>query len=90
MSTPWSHDPHGKIYLEEVESIRVNGKVIQKHIKYIGRLADKKTILSSSISDVSIEEIKLYAPLLVLNYFSQKIGLSEILGEFGVCALHRL
>ena len=27
---------------EEVKSVRVDGKIIQKHIKYIGREADKK------------------------------------------------
>ncbi len=74
---------NGKIYLEEVESIRVDGKVVQKHIRYVGRELDNKTILSSSISDISIEEIKVHGPLLVLNYFCQKIGLSEILGEYG-------
>lgn len=74
---------NGKIYLEEVESVRVNGKVKQRHIKYIGREADKKTILSSSISNITIEEIKLHGPLLVLNYFCEKIGLSDILGEYG-------
>lgn len=74
---------NGRIYLEEVESVRVNGKVVQKHIRYIGRETDKQTILSSSISNVSIEEIKLHGPLLVLNYFCEKIGLSNILGEYG-------
>lgn len=73
---------NGKIYLEEVENIRVDGKVVQKHIKYIGRELNDKTILSSSISDISIEEVKLHGPLLVLNYFCQKIGLSEILGKY--------
>jgi transposase len=74
---------NGKIYLEEVESVRINGKVVQKHIKYVGREADNKTILSSSISNISIEEIKLHGPLLVLNYFCDKLGLSNILGEYG-------
>lgn len=74
---------NGRIYLEEVESIRVNGKVVQRHIKYVGREADNQTILSSSISNISIEEIKLHGPLLVLNYFCKKIGLSNILGEYG-------
>jgi transposase len=73
---------NGKIYLEEVESVRVNGKIVQRHIKYIGKEADNKTILSSSISNISIEEIKLHGPLLVLNYFCEKIGLSDILGEY--------
>ncbi len=74
---------NGRIYLEEVKSVRVGSKVVQKHIRYVGREADKKTILSSSISNVSIEKIKLYGPLLVLNHLSKEIGLSDILGEYG-------
>ena len=50
---------NGKIYLEEVESIRVNGKVVQKHLKYIGKEVDGDTILSSSVSDISIEKVDL-------------------------------
>jgi transposase len=74
---------NGNIYLEEVESVRINGRVVQKHIKYIGKEIDNKTILSSSISNISIEKIKIHGPLLVLNYFCEKIGLSYILGEYG-------
>lgn len=74
---------NGKIYLEEVESVRVDGRVVQKHIRYIGKETDNKTILSSSISNLSIDKVKLHGPLLVLNYFCEKIGLSNILGEYG-------
>ncbi len=74
---------NGRIYLEEVKSVRVGGKVVQKHIRYIGREADKETILSSSISNVSVEKIKLYGPLLVLNHLSNEIELSDILGKYG-------
>ncbi len=73
----------GRIYLEEVENIRINGKVVQKHIRYIGKEADKKTILSASISNISIEQLKLYGPLLVLNHLCKEINLSTILGEHG-------
>jgi transposase len=74
---------NGKIYLAEVESKRVNGKVTTRYIRYIGKEADGKTILSSSISDASIQKIKLYGPLLVLNHLAQEISLSEILGSYG-------
>ena len=73
----------GRIYLAEVESKRVDGKVVQRHIRYVGREADGKTILSSSISDVSIDKVKLHGPLLVLNHLAQEIGLSDVLGEYG-------
>ena len=31
-----------KIYLSEVENKRINGKVVQKHIRYVGKEADGK------------------------------------------------
>lgn len=72
-----------KIYLEEVESRRVKGKVVQRYIRYVGKEANGKTILSTSMSDVQIDQVKLYGPLLVLNYLAQEIGLAEHLGQYG-------
>jgi len=73
---------NGKVYLEEVESKRIDGKVVQKHIRYIGREADGKTILSASISDLEIDQVKMHGPLLVLNHLAKEIGLDECLGTF--------
>ncbi|GAG50936.1 unnamed protein product, partial [marine sediment metagenome] len=73
----------GKTYLAEVENQRVDGKVIQKHIKYIGREIDGKTILSSSISNIAVDSVKVYGPLIVLNSLAKEIELSETLGEYG-------
>ena len=73
----------GKVYLAEVENKRVNGRVVQRHIRYVGKGADNKTILSASISDISIDKVKLYGPLLVLDYLAREIRLSTILGELG-------
>jgi transposase len=68
-------------YLAEVESQRVDGKVVQKHIRYVGREVDGETILSSSLSDVAIDEVKAYGPVLVLDYLAKKCGLPELLGD---------
>ncbi len=72
-----------KVYLAEVENIRVDGRIHQRHIKYIGKEADGKTILSSSISNIEVEQVKLCGPLLVLNHLAKEIKLSSILGEYG-------
>lgn len=72
-----------KIYLAEVENVREDGVVHQRHIRYVGKEADGETILSSSISNIEIEEVKLCGPLLVLNHIAQEINLSETLGEYG-------
>jgi transposase len=74
---------NGKTYLAEVENQRIRGKVVQKHIRYIGKEADGKTILSSSISDATVDKVRLHGPLMVLNHLAGEIQLSEMLGEYG-------
>ena len=73
----------GKIYLAEVENVRIKGKVIQKHIRYVGRQADDKTILSASISNIQIDHVKLFGSLLILNHIAKHIRLPSLLGPFG-------
>lgn len=72
----------GRVYLEEVESVRVADRVVQKHLRYVGREADGKTILSASISDVEVEQVKVHGPLLVLHHLAKEIALDECLGAF--------
>ena len=72
----------GRIYLAEVENRRVQGKVVQHHIRYVGREADGKTLLAASLSEAEVEQIKLYGPLLVLHYLAQKIQLPDQLGPY--------
>ena len=72
-----------KTYLAEVENVRIEGKVVQRHIRYIGKEVDSKTILSTSLSDIRIEKIKIYGPLIALHSISKEIGLSETLGQYG-------
>ena len=72
----------GKVYLAEVENRRVGGKVVQRFIRYVGKEADGRTVLSASMSDVEVEEVKLYGPLLVLHHLAQEIHLTEQLGDY--------
>ena len=71
-----------KTYLAEVENIRVDGKVVQRHIRYVGKELDGKTVVSVSVEDLKIDQIKVFGPLLVLNDLAKSIGLHEILGEY--------
>ena len=49
---------NGKIYLSEVENRWVDGKCVQKHVRYIGTEVDGETKLASSISDIEVEDVK--------------------------------
>lgn len=72
-----------KVYFAEVKNKRIDGKVVQRHIRYLGKEPDNQTILSTSISELSIDKVKLSGPLLVLNHLANEIKLPSILGEFG-------
>ena len=72
----------GKIYLAEVENRRVGRKVVQHFIRYVGKEANGRTVLSASMSEVEVEEVKLYGPLLVLHHLAQEIHLPEQLGAY--------
>lgn len=72
----------GQIYLEEVENVRVDGKVIQQFIRHIGREADGSTILSCSVSSATVDAVKLSGPLMVLHAIATETGLPSLLGEY--------
>ena len=72
----------GRVYLAEVENTWVKGKVVQRHIRYVGREADGKTVLAASLSEVEVEHVKLYGPLLVLHHLAKEIHLPEHLGPY--------
>ena len=70
------------VYLAEVESKWVDGKSVQRHIRYIGKQADGRTVLSASLSDAEVTEVKLFGPLLVLHHLALEVRLPEQLGEY--------
>jgi transposase len=72
----------GKTYLAEVENQWVKGKVVQRFIRYVGKEADGRTILSTSVSDIRVDEVKLYGPLLILHHLAEEIGLRQHLGSY--------
>lgn len=72
----------GKTYLAEVENVRVQGRVVQRFLRYVGREADGKTVLACSMSQAQVESVRLFGPLMVLHSIATNIGLHEILGEY--------
>lgn len=63
----------GRIYLAEVENRRVGHKVVQRFVRYVGKEADGRTVLSTSLSEAQVEAVKLYGPLLVLHHLATEI-----------------
>jgi len=71
------------IYLAEVENVRVGGKVIQKHIRYVGKEVDDKPILAGSVATSTVDRVTIYGPLLILDEIARQIDLAGVLGEYG-------
>jgi transposase len=61
----------------------MDGKVVQKHIRYVGRELNGERILSGSIENTEVIGVKIWAPLIVLDKLSKQVNLSEILGDYG-------
>ena len=72
----------GKTYLAEVENVRVGNKVVQRHIRYIGKEVDGETVISCAVADLKVEQIKIFGPLLVLDDLAKSIGLHDLLGDY--------
>ncbi len=69
------------IYLEEVKSIRRDGKVRQVHVRYVGKKVDDKTILSGSINRAKISRVSIHGPLLLLHGVCKLLEIDKILGD---------
>jgi len=72
-----------QIYLAEVENIRIEGKVVQRHIRYVGKEVDNKPMLTGSVATSTVDRVTIYGPLLILDEIAKQIGLAELLGEYG-------
>ncbi|MCX6575062.1 MAG: hypothetical protein NTV82_01575, partial [Candidatus Aminicenantes bacterium] len=71
------------IYLAEVQNSWVDGKVVQKHIRYVGKEVDNKPFLTGSVERASIDKVAIYGPLLVLDEIAGELDLSSLLGDAG-------
>lgn len=73
---------NGHTYLAEVKCERIEGKPVQKFIRYVGKEVDGKQILSASISDIEVDSVRIYGPLVILDSLAKGIRLHNLLGDF--------
>ena len=71
------------VYLAEVENQRIGGKIVQKHIRYVGKEVDDKPILTGSVERSSVDKVTIFGPLLILDEIAKQIDLAEVLGDYG-------
>lgn len=68
----------GAVYLAEVENIREGGKVIQKHIRYVGKEVNGKTVKKVNSSDIKIKEVKRSLDVLAIKQIADGLKISDI------------
>lgn len=73
---------NGTIYLEEVENIRKNGKIVQKFIRHLGKEVNSEKILTTNFKDITIQDVKVHGPLLIFNQAAIDLKLNKILGKY--------
>ena len=71
------------VYLAEVENIRVDGKVIQRHLRYVGKEVDDRPFLTGPVERAKVDKVTVFGPLLVLDAIAKELDLVGILGEYG-------
>lgn len=71
------------VYLAEVENTWVQGKVVQKHIRYVGKEIDGHIQRRVATSDVEVEAVRHCADVLAVHRVAERLGLRELFGEHG-------
>ena len=67
-----------RVYLAEVKSVRENGKVKQKFIRYLGTQIDGKPAKRVLTKDIKIKNIKRSLDVLSIDTIAKELGISSI------------
>jgi transposase len=71
-----------RVYLVEVENYRVDGKVKQKHLRYLG-VDEELSCPNFSVNPnlLTVSDVKIYGPIVVLEHIAKELGLYDLLGD---------
>lgn len=73
----------GSVYLAEVENYREGGKVKQRVIRYIGKEYEGEVVRRVLTSEIEVESVKQYLDYKILHEIASRIGIPDLLGEYG-------
>jgi hypothetical protein len=69
------------VYLAEVENVRVDGKVMQKHIRYVGKEINGEVVKRVATNNIEIKDVKQYLDYFILHKIAEKLGIVDCLGK---------
>jgi len=67
-----------KVYLIEVNNVRVNGKIKQKFVRYLGREVNGKAVKRVSTNDIQATSVKQSLDVLAIDKIAQELRLKEV------------
>lgn len=71
-----------KIYLAEVKSVRENGKVRQKFIRYLGTEIDGKPTKKVFTKDITVKNVKRSLDVLCIDLIAKELGIASIKNKY--------
>lgn len=75
------------VYLAEVENTWVQGRVVQKHLRYVGKEIDGRIQRRVTTTDVEVEAVRHCADVLAVHRAAERLGLRDRLGKHGAYVL---
>lgn len=67
-------------YLAEVESVRENGKVKQRVIRYVGKEVKGQVVRNIPSNQIGVSEVRRHADIVALNHMAEELELRSVLG----------
>ena len=77
-----------KVYLAEVKSVRENGKVKQKFIRYLGTEIDGKPTKRVLTKDIKVKNIKRSLDVLSIDSIAQALGITSIENKYFLALIY--
>lgn len=77
-----------KVYLAEVKSVRENGKVKQKFIRYLGREMNGQLIRKVEVSNIKIENVKRSLDILAVDKTADELKLKDLQNKYVLALIY--
>jgi transposase len=67
-------------YLAEVESVRENGKVKQRVLRYVGKDVKGEVVRNVASNQIRVSDVRRHADIIALNHIAEELELRSVLG----------
>ena len=69
----------GRTYLAEVKSVRINGKVKQRFVRYLGKLTEGDKLIPGKFQRLKIDRVAVIGGTLILKSIAEELEIRDVL-----------